>query len=159
MSEKLFAGLTFEQAVRKYAQTVTGVCVMRLMNYADAEDCFQNVFVKLYTDSPLFSDENHLKAWLIRVSINECNSFLRKRSLFVPFDNAKKVKVDFDEDRIDISWALLKTPQKYRDVLYLYYCEQYRVGEIAEILGISESAVKQRLKRGREKLKVFFGGD
>lgn len=52
MSEKLFAGLMFEQAVRKYARTVTGVCVMRLMNYADTEDCFQNVFVKLYTDSP-----------------------------------------------------------------------------------------------------------
>lgn len=72
MSETLFAGLTFEQTVRKYSQTVAGVCVMHLQNYADAEDCYQNVFLALLSKAPEFSDENHLKAWLIRVSINEC---------------------------------------------------------------------------------------
>ena len=159
MTDKLFAGLTYEQAVRKYAKTVTGVCIMRLENYADSEDCFQNTFVKLYTNSPRFSDEDHLKAWLIRVAINECNSFLRKNRLLVPLDDAKKLWADYPEESSDISWALLKTPQKYRDTLYLYYCEQYRVSEIAEILGISESAVKARLKRGREKLKAVYGGD
>ena len=53
-SGKKFAGLTFEQAVHKYADAVTGVCVMRLQNYADAEDCFQNTFSKLYFKSPDF---------------------------------------------------------------------------------------------------------
>ena len=58
-----------------------------------------------------------------------------------------------------MSWALLKTPQKYRDVLYLYYIEQYRVKEIAEILKLNENTVKTRLKRGREALKKIYGGD
>ena len=58
-----------------------------------------------------------------------------------------------------MSWALLKTPQKYRDVLYLYYIEQYRVKEIAEILKLNENTVKTRLKRGREALKNIYGGD
>lgn len=159
MSDKQFAGLTYEQAVRKYAQTVTSVCIMRLKNYMDAEDCFQNVFVKLYSNAPEFSDEKHLKAWLIRVAINECNTYMRKNRRNIPLDEAKKEAAEFYEDRYDISWALFKTPQKYREVLYLYYCEQYKISEIAEILGIKESAVKARLKRGREKLKIIYGGD
>ena len=159
MSEKKLAGLTYEQVVHKYAQTVTSVCIMRLQNYTDAEDCFQNVFVKLYAKSPRFSDGTHLKAWLIRVAINECNSFLRKNRGIVSLDEAKEKAVDFTEDSRDISWALFKTPQKYRVVLYLYYCEQYKVREIADILKISESAVKARLTRGREKLKEIYGGD
>ncbi len=159
MSEILFAGLTYEQVVKKYAQTVTGVCIMRLKNYNDAEDCFQNTFIKLYANSPEFSDETHLKAWLIRVAINECGDYLRKNRRHLPLDEAKLLEEGFDEDRYDISWALFKTPQKYREVLYLYYIEQYKVSEIAEILQIKESAVKARLKRGREKLKIIYGGD
>ena len=58
-----------------------------------------------------------------------------------------------------MSWALMKTPQKYRDVLYLYYCEQYKIKEIAEILKTNESTVKTRLKRGRDILKSIYGGD
>ena len=159
MTDKLYAGLTFEQTVHKYAQTVVSVCIMRLKNYADAEDCFQNVFFKLLTNSSGFTDEKHLKAWLIRVSINECKNTLRNNRRLVPLDEARRIKVDFDEDKSDISWALMKLPQKYSDVLYLYYGEQYKVGEIAEILKISETAVKARLKRGRDKLKDFYGGD
>ncbi len=159
MSEKLFAGLTYEQTVRKYARTVGGVCLMRLKNYADSEDCFQNVFMKLLSKSPEFTDENHLKAWLIRVAVNECNSFLRKKRRVVSFEEAVREEISFNEDKNDISWALMKTPQKYRETLYLYYCEQYKVKEIAEILEISETAVKARLKRGREKLKAIYGGD
>ena len=159
MSEILFAGLTYEQVVKKYAQTVTGVCIMRLKNYNDAEDCFQNTFIKLFANSPEFSDETHLKAWLIRVAINECSDYLRKNRRQLSLDEAKKVQAEFYEDKYDISWALFKTPSKYREVLYLYYCEQYKVSEIAEILQIKESAVKTRLKRGREKLKIIYGGD
>ena len=159
MSEILFAGLTYEQVVKKYAQTVTGVCIMRLKNYNDAEDCFQNTFIKLFANSPEFSDETHLKAWLIRVAINECSDYLRKNRRQLSLDEAKKVQAEFYEDKYDISWALFKTPPKYREVLYLYYCEQYKVSEIAEILQIKESAVKTRLKRGREKLKIIYGGD
>ena len=79
MAEHLFAGLTYEQAVRKYTQTVGSVCVMRLQNWADAEDCFQNVFLKLYDKAPTFRDEEHLKAWLIRVAINNCNNLFRSK--------------------------------------------------------------------------------
>ena len=159
MPDKLYAGLTYEQIVRKYSQTVANVCLIRLQNYADAEDCFQNTFVKLFTNSPQFTGENHLKAWLIRVAINECVTCVRKNKLFIPLKNVNREETYFTDDTNDVLWALLKTPQKYREVLYLHYCEQCTVKDIAEILKINENTVKTRLRRGREKLKSIYGGD
>jgi RNA polymerase sigma-70 factor (ECF subfamily) len=159
MAEKLFSGLTFEQVVDKYAQTVFRVCVMRLDNYADAEDCFQNVFVKLFKTSPRFNEEEHIKAWLIRVAINECGSYIKANRRDVPMERIQQDRPAFTDDSADISWALMRTPQKYREVLYLYYCEQYKVSEIAAILKVNENTVKTRLKRGRVILKSIYGGD
>lgn len=161
-SDKRFADLTFEQALRRFADTVAGVCVMRLQNSADAEDCFQNTFAKLWTKAPSFKNEQHLKAWLIRVAINECTDYMRKNRRIIPVATVRKSKADgeiFEFDRSDMSWALFKTPPKYRDVLYLYYCQQYKVSEIAEILNKKENTVKSLLKRGREILRSIYGGD
>lgn len=159
MADKQFLGLSFEQVVRKYNQTVVSVCVMRLQNWADAEDCFQNTFVRLYQKSPDFTDETHLKAWLIRVAINECNNYIRKNKPLVSFSDYKDGVVEFPHDTSDISWALMEVEPKYRDVLYLHYCEQYKVTEIAQILSKNPNTIKTTLKRGREKLKAIYGGD
>ena len=156
---RLFGGLSYEEVVAKYTSTVGKVCVMRLQNWADAEDCYQNVFVKLWSRSPGFNDEEHLKAWLIRVAINECASYVKKNRRSLPLENASEVTVHFDEDSRDMSWALMKLEPKYRDVLYLHYAEDYKVSEIAEILGAKENTVKTLLRRGREKLKRIYGGD
>ena len=159
MNGRLFAGLTFEQTVRKYADTVTGVCVMRLQNHADAEDCFQNTFSKLWFKSPEFQSEEHLKAWLIRVAIRECADYMRKNRRVTVASPGKEESEPFCFDRSDMSWALFKTPVKYREVLYLYYCEQYKVKEIAAILHKNENTVKSLLKRGRAILKSIYGGE
>ena len=58
-----------------------------------------------------------------------------------------------------MSWALLKTPLKYREVLHLYYVLDYPVSEISKILRLNENTVKTRLRRGREKLKEIYGGE
>ncbi|MED9970703.1 MAG: sigma-70 family RNA polymerase sigma factor [Ruminococcus sp.] len=154
-----FAGLSYEQAVREYSQTVFSVCVMRLQNTADAEDCYQNVFAKLYYKSPEFSDSEHLKAWLIRVAVNECKNYIRKNRRALPIDCIREQAVEFDTSGIDMSWALMKTPPKYREVLYLYYGYNYKVSEIAAILKLNENTVKTRLNRGRKLLKEIYGGD
>lgn len=159
MPTKLYAGLTYDQVVQKYLGSVYSVCVMHLQNYADAEDCSQNVFVNLFNKSPDFLDENHLKAWLIRVAINECKMHINKYSRLVSLDSVKTEKIEFSEEKYDISWALMKTPKKYRDVLYLHYCEKYKIKEIAQILKIKENSIKTLLKKGREILKSIYGGD
>ena len=111
MADNLFAGLTYEQVVVKYTKTVGSVCLVRLKNYADAEDCFQNVFARLYTKSPDFTDEKYLKAWLIRVAVNECKNYIRDNTPLLPLKDVKENSVDFPQDSCDISWALLQLSQ------------------------------------------------
>lgn len=154
-----YAGLSFEEAVAKYAKNVLTACLVRLKNTADAEDCTQNTFEKLYRKSPEFIDEKHLKAWLLRVAINECKHCLRDKSRLVPMDSVREFTLPESDDSRDISWALMRLPVKYREVLYLYYVEQYKVGEIAVILDTKSGTVKSLLKRGRDKLRDIYGGD
>lgn len=159
MADSLYAGLTYEEVVNKFFQTVASVCVLHINNHADAQDCFQNTFVKLLEKSPDFNDESHLKAWLIRVAINECNNMRRKNSRVIQFEE-KIVEISYkSDDEKDISWALVQLDPKYREVLYLRYCEQYNANEIASIIGKSPVAVRTMLKRGKEKLKKIYGGD
>lgn len=159
MGDIRFFSMTYEETVRKYKQTVGAVCVMRLKNYADAEDCFQNTFFNLYKNAPNFESETHLKAWLIRVAINECNKYIRKNKPFVSLKKVNADSVDFPREKCDMSWALSKLDDKYREVLYLFYAEDYEINEIAEILGKSPNTVKTLLRRGRDKLKKMYGGD
>lgn len=156
---KLYAGLTYEQAVRKYAQNVTSACMMRLQNMDDAEDCFQNTFVKLFRNSPRFRDEEHLKAWLLRVAINESKNYIRANRRELPLDHFSEQPAPSSEDERDISWALMKLEPKYREILYLFYIEEYRVSEIAQILGKNPNTVKTMLSRGRDRLRQIYGGD
>lgn len=156
---KGYAGLSYEETVRKYAQNVTSACMMRLQNWADAEDCFQNTFLKLYQKSPDFRDESHLKAWLLRVAINECKNCIRDNRRHLPLDSITDKPAPSDEDSSDLSWALMKLDPPYREVVYLHYAEGYRVHEIADILGKNVNTVKTELRRGREKLKKIYGGE
>ena len=163
MADGLYAGLSYDAVLAKYADTVAGVCVMRLQNWADAEDCFQNTFIKLFQKSPDFQSETHLKAWLIRVAVNECRNYIKQNRRLLSLDAAYRSTIvessEWHDNERDISWALMRTEPKYREVLYLYYCEQYKVNDIAAILSIKPNTVKTLLKRGREKLKQIYGGD
>lgn len=158
MADKLYAGLTYDEAVRKYAQTVQSVCVVRLRNLADAEDCLQNTFIKLYTKAPDFKSEEHLKAWLIKVAVNECRQFFRKNRKELSLEEIKELPIRSSSDELDISWAIMMLEPKYREILYLFYGERYTSEQIAEILGKNHNTVRTMLRRGRDKLKKIYGG-
>lgn len=157
--KRTYAGLEFEQVVRQYADTVLRVCVMRLNNAADAEDCLQDVFLKLYADPPELRSAEHLKAWLIRVAVNRCKNYVRDNRRIVPIEAVPETPSLSSDDARDVSWALMRLEPKYRDVLYLYYVERYKVAEIGEILGMKPNTVKTVLSRGRDKLRKIYGGD
>lgn len=156
---RLYAGLEYEQVVRQYADMVFAVCVMRLNHTADAEDCFQDTFLKLYTDPPELRDREHLKAWLIRVAINRCKNCIRDNRRAASLPVVSESPSHSPDDALDVSWALMQLEPKYREVLYLYYLERYKVAEIGEILGMNPNTVKTILSRGRKKLKKIYGGD
>ncbi len=158
MAVPSYFGLTFEDIVQKYASVVHSACVMRLGNAYDADDCFQNTFLRLYTAAPEFREEEHIKAWLLRVAINECRKYIRDNRRTVPLESVREISLPPTDDADDISWALMRLEPKYREVLYLYYAEGYSGEEIAGILGKNSNTVRTMMRRGREKLKKIYGG-
>lgn len=148
-------------ALDRYADTVRRICFLHLKNYHDAEDVFQEVFLKYALHSAPFESCEHEKAWLIRVSINACKDILK---------NAFKRNVSYLEDLLydpsyiqeenkEILNTVLNLPEKYRIAVYMVYYEGYTVVEIAKILGKKENTVYSWLTRGKDRLKADLGGD
>ena len=147
-------GKNFEIAYSKYADMLYRLAFSYMKQQEDAEDIVQEVFVKYFCGLHLPMSKEQEKAWFIRVTINQCHDALRKRS-YRRYDALEAVKeVVGTEDTPDELFDVLeKLPEKYKDVIILHYLEEYSVEEISKMLGLSLSAVKMRLKRGREFLK------
>lgn len=141
-----------DQVVSLYANRVYRIAFSRLKNQSDAEDIVQEVFMKYITNKGIFQDEEHRKAWLIRVTINCTNSLLRS-SWFKRITELKEDIPTYMEESSDLLSFVLKLPEKYRTVIHLFYYEAMSVKEIASILDIKESLVKTRLHRARTALK------
>lgn len=143
----------FLKAYDMYKNTVYAVIFNYLRNAEDAFEISQDTFVNFYTYDGVFDSNEHIKAWLIRVAINNCKNHLRSKkhisALPIPVDMPSEDKYETDE----IIFEVMKLPEKYRVPIHLFYYEEYNVCEIAVILGLPEATVKTRLKRGREKLR------
>ena len=144
----------FEILIEKYADTVTRICFINLENRADAEDAWQNVFIKLFKSKKLWDKpDEEIRKWIVTVALNECRDI--KRKLFHRNHcDIDELDVSYDEDfNKDVIHAVRTLPTKYLQVIELYYFEGYSVSEISDILSANENTVKSRLKRGRELLK------
>ncbi len=148
-----------ENIVNAYSNMLFRLCFTMLGNSHDAEDAVSDTFMKYIEKYQIFTDEEHKKAWLIRVAANRCRDMLKfykiRRHLNID-DVAQYCQTD---DEIDILTALLSLDEKYRTVIHLHYIEGYKTAEIAGMLGISPSAVRKRLQYGRDKLKIEYGKD
>lgn len=144
----------FESVYDRYADMLYRLAFSHLQNREDAEDVVQEVFVK-YLAASQFKDTEHEQAWLIRVTVNACYDFLRKKKyrLHVPLEEIEETVAKEEEALMDICQMLSGLAPKYKTVMLLYYLEGYSVEEISHILKLSKSAVKMRLSRGRELLK------
>lgn len=150
----------FEILVEKYADTVTRICFVNLENRADAEDAWQNVFIKLFKSKKIWSKpEDELRKWLVTVTLNECRDIKRKLFHRNHYD-IDELNVSYSEDfNRDVISAVRSLPLKYLQVIELYYFEGYSVAEISDILSANENTIKSRLKRGRELLKGEFSNE
>ncbi len=142
-----------KELVEKYSSLIFRISYCILCNSADAEDAVQETFLKYITKAPEFNDEEHRKAWLIKVSANISKNMLmfRLRRDTVNIDDIESIGVDRDDS--ETFEMIMSLPSKHKIVLTLYYIEGYRCKEIAEIIGISEEAVRKRLQKGRELLR------
>lgn len=145
----------YERLTTLFLDCIYRVAINSCKNYTDAEDVVQNVFLKLWERKHYFADDEQAKFWLIRVTINECTSLWRspwKRRTISLEEFALEPKFSMPE-KSNLYYAVRKLPIKYRQVIYLYYYEDYNVREIAEILRLSETAIRSRLARARKQLK------
>lgn len=149
------------RAVEQYADLVQRICFYHLRNRADTEDVFQNVFMKYMMYDEPFSNEEHEKAWLIRVAVNACKDLLKSffRRKVVSLETLYEIPVEVPETHREVLEAVLSLPEKYKDVIYLYYYEGYSAVEIGAICGKKENTVYSLLSRGRGMLKEKLGGD
>lgn len=145
-------------ALQKYSDMVYRICFIYLGKRPEVDDVFQEVFLKLLQKNISFTDEDHEKAWLIRVTINQCKDVLRgfwwKR-----IDLVENVELPLqDADEKEILLVVLALPQKYKDVIYLYYYQEYTVPQIAQLLQRSENTIYSQLHRARELMRSKLEG-
>ncbi len=143
--------------IEKHADMVKRICCLYLRNEADAEDVFQDVFLKFFLHADSLKDEQHRKAWLCRVAFNQCKdyckSFWRKKVVSIegmelPYENPEQGQ---------IMEAVKTLPHAYKQIIYLHYYESWTVPEIAEFLKKNENTAYTQLRRAKALLKKKAG--
>lgn len=148
-------------AIAAYADTVKRICCMYVRNTHDAEDIFQNVFTKYALYVGVFKNEEHEKAWVIRVTINCCKDYVKtywKKNVEL-HGGAVDMLRQMPEEYSGVLQAVRELPPLYRDAVYLHYYEGYKAREIGRIMKKSENTVYSLLGRARERLKKKLGSE
>lgn len=147
----------FRQAVEDHRDVVFRIALTYLRDRADADDIAQDVFLKLLKSDGHFESWEHLRRWLIRVTINECKSLFRKpwRRVEDIENLADSLSAAQDETRAVLS-DVMRLPERFRVPIVLYYYLGFSTSEIAELLHVPAATVRTRLARGRSKLKFIL---
>ncbi len=150
-----------EAAIRRYADMVRRICMLHLKNTSDTEDIFQEVFLKYALHCPAFQTKEHEKAWLIRVTINQCKDLLKSmyRSRTVSMEELGCLPDRQSDDAREVLEALLSLPPKYKDAVYLHYYEGYSAVEVGRMLHKNTNTVYTLLARAKKRLQAQLGGD
>ena len=141
-----------------YLDDIYRLSLVSCKNSADAEDIVQNTFLKLLGRLTKFNTDEHAKRWLIRVAINESNMLWRKRKRAgeVQEEESPAFHKELDAEESELISAISTLPEQYRQIIHLYYYEEYNSKEIAEIMKMTPDNVRQILSRARKQLKEIM---
>lgn len=146
-----------KEVIEKYSDTVYRIALTRCGIVENAEDVFQEVFMKFSEKMPKFENEEHEKAWFIRVTINLTKNI--KQSAWNRRVVTLDENIEFEkQEQSDVFSSVCQLPQNYKTVIYLLYYEGYKVKEIADLIGKREGTIKTWLFRAREMLKEKLEG-
>lgn len=166
MKEELFGRhgtVNTEKAIYTYGEMVYRLALIQMKNRSEADDIFQEVFLRLVKYKDRIQNEEHLKAWLLRVTLNCCkkefDKSFRRNTVAMEKECKSEDSYEMEMPGNPVYEAVLALPENYKSVVHLFYYEQYSVREIGNILEVSESVVKTRLHRGREMLKEALKGE
>ena len=151
----------FTHAVEQYQNMVYRTALHALGSPQDADDAVQEVFLRLFRYKAPFESEEHLRRWLLQVTVNCCRDVLKSpwRKRRVSWEELPETPVFDRPEQAALYREVMALPEKYRTVLNLFYYEELSVREIGELLGVGESTVTTRLARARRRLKERLGED
>ena len=154
---------TIERLILQYQTALLRLCYIQLRDRSLAEDAVQETFLKAYRGYAQFRGECSEKTWLTRIAVNTCRDFqrggwLKHSDRRITPEMLPVGDVQPDMEDLDLSLAVMKLPRKIRETIILYYYQDMSTEEIAETLGIVQSSVSNRLRRGREKLRKMLEG-
>ena len=146
-----------EKIIEEYADMVYRIALTRCQSVENAEDIFQEVFMKFSEKNIKFESKEHEKSWLIRVTINLTKNM--KGSAWNRRVVSLDENIEFNTKEENEIYSIVSTlPQNYRTVIYLLYYEGYKVNEISKLMDKSEGTIKTWLFRAREMLKEKIEG-
>lgn len=144
----------------RHCRTVYRVCYAYMKHPADTEDAVQETFFRLIRSQPKLESEEHEKAWLIRTASNVCkNELKQKRRKDISLDEHTDLPAPELAEYSGIMEAVMALPEKYKNVIYLYYYEGYQTAEIAQVLRKPHSTIRNHLREARLILRERLGDD
>lgn len=149
----------FQTVYERQAEFLYKICCFYLGNSTDAQDAVQNIFIKLLEKQITFHDEQHECAWFHTVARNHCRDILRngwrkRRVDMEAVPESRLAQEDGPQPNPYLEEALSRLPIKQKEVIYLYYYEEYSIREISRLLNRKESTIQTQLAAGRKKLKL-----
>jgi RNA polymerase sigma-70 factor (ECF subfamily) len=149
--------------IEKYGNSLLRMCFIYLKDSHLAEDAVQDTFIKIHKSYPKFRGDSKEKTWIMRIAINVCKNYLRS-SWWKRIDETmvlENMPSNNSNDALQDEALLLeimKLSSKYKEVILLFYYQDMKIREIAEVLKTPEATISIRLKRAREILKINLKG-
>lgn len=142
-----------EKLLDAYGNQILRLAYSYLHNMSDAEDILQDTLIQFLQTAPELESEQHEKAWLLRVAANLSKNRIAYNRVRDADELSDELVAEKREDLSFVWEAVKQLPEKYREVIHLFYYEGYSTAQIADILGQKESTVRSQLDRGRKQLK------
>lgn len=160
MKKELRSDAFLQDAMERWGDMVYRLALGHTGNIADAEDIYQDVFLRLLRDTTEFQAEDHLKAWLLRVTLNCCHDHARSVQRHGTQELSELIADSPRDPAVEELWqAVAALPPKLLTVIHLFYEEGYATEQIASLLRCRPATVRTRLHRARKELKQLLGGD
>ena len=157
---KLLTDEQFEQIMIKHSKSLFVIAFNYTRDKLTSEDIVQDAFIKLYRARKDFESDEHIKNWLIRVTINLSLNAIKRKKRYLLVDNEyiNNIQDSSNEEKKneELYSFVCSLKNRYKDVIILYYYQGYSIKEISKILGISESGVATRLDRARKIIKEKY---
>lgn len=153
----------FDEYIKAHGKRLFGLCLKLCGHREDAEDLYQETWLKAYRFFERYDSEKEFEGWLTTLCVNTYRDMLRRqkwKSLFLLFrTNDEKdltlgnIPAPDEPDNSEIRAAVSGLPEKYRIAITLYYWDGLDIKKTAEILSLPEGTVKYHLHKAREMLK------